>query len=102
MLPYKKDRSYHNNHHPIHPCSNEGSVSYSVGNVGSKAYSSEISEETRAAIPAAHKFYIRLTPGDPLYNELLGAQDVPTTEEAPDIVEPSDDFGIIVVSPATL
>lgn len=87
-----------------------GQFDYAESNIGTKGYDSSISETTQELIPQDHTIVLRLSKGDPYFDDLFqlirnyvpdGPKPVitpgpgPGTRPGPD----DDDFGIIVVSP---
>lgn len=86
-----------------------GTITYGEGNVGTKGYDGSISETTRELIPQDHSVILRISEGDPYYDDLfeLIRNYVPTGPQP--VITPAapsggsgnedDDLGIIVVSP---
>lgn len=79
-----------------------GQIEYGKGNIGEKPYNSGMTETVKDLIPKNHTILIRLSEGDPYFDDLLNLikNYVPTGPKP--VITPSgndDDFGIIVVSP---
>lgn len=87
-----------------------GAIEYSQSSkIGDKNYDSKIDEETQEAIPADHTVNLRISRGQPVFNDLFTLINNNPTGPKPTVTPGTppggggtnneDDFGIIVVSP---
>jgi hypothetical protein len=85
-----------------------GQIEYGSGNIGDKGYDSGVTDDAAEPIPQAHTVIIRLSRGDPLFDDLYRAMQnfIPTETPQGGLELPMpeltpEDEGVIVISPET-